>query len=384
MRTITLIGILSILWLPAAAQHKPYTIDASTPEGRLLQVAGQEEDTAKKTELLEDFAARYPKHDGIGWAYAQLLPIYVKAGQLDKALAAGDKVMAVDPDDLETALAALKALEANKDPDNVKKWSGLTSGIARKTISAQKPADVDADEWKQKMDYAKQVDIYCEYALYASALASPNPAKTIELVEALEQRSPQSQYLAQSYGSYFRALLQAKNTEKAVAVSEKLMAAGQADEDMLITVAEYNFNKQQSPDKVIAVSTKAVEVLNAKAAPAGVDPAVWAKAKNAKLGAAHWYAGMTYANQNKFPQADTELRAALPNVEGNDWFKGGALFTLGLANFKMGESAKGGSGSKQILDAYRFSQQSAAIKSPWQALAQKNVAAIRSQYHITR
>lgn len=382
MRTIALIGILSILWLPAAAQRKPYTIDASTPEGRLLQLAGREEDTAKKTALLEDFVAKYPKHDGIGWAYAQLLPIYVKAGQLDKALAAGDKAMAVDPDDLDTALAALKALEANKDPDNVMKWSGITSGIARKTISAQKPADADADEWKQKVDYVKQVDVYCEYALYASALASTNPAKTIELVEALEQRSPQSQYLAQSYGPYFRALLQSKNTEKAVAVGEKLMAAGQADEDMLIFIAEYNFGKQQNPDKVLAVSAKAVELLSAKAAPAGVDPAAWEKARNVKLGAAHWYAGMTYANQNKFSEADTELRAALPHVEGNDWYKGGALFTLGLANFKMGEAAKGEAGSKRIIDAYRFSQQSAAIKSPWQALAQKNVTAIRSQYHI--
>lgn len=384
MRTIAVIGFLLILGLPGAAQHKPYTIDASTPEGRLLQVAGQEEDAAKKTALLEDFVAKYPKHDGTAWAYAQLLPLYVKAGQLDKALAAGDRVMALDPDDLDTALAALKALEANKDPDTVKKWSAITSGIARKTIAAQRPTDADEADWKQRVDYAKQVDVYCEYALYASALASTNPAKVIELVEALEQRNPHSQYLAQSYESYFRALVQSQNTDKAIALAEKQIAAGQADEDMLLAVAQNDFNKQRNPQQVIAVSQKAIEMLGAKAAPAGVDAGAWENARKQKIGYAHWYAGMTYANENKFSEADKELRAALPEISGNDFFKGGALFALGLANYKIGDAAKSGAGSKYILEAYHFSQQSAAIKSPWQALAQKNVTAIRAQYHITK
>jgi tetratricopeptide (TPR) repeat protein len=380
MKLVASIAAFAMLSLPALAQRKQYTIDASTPEGRILQMAGQEEDVAKKTTLLEDFVARYPQHEGFSFACDQLVPIYVKAGQLDKALALADKAIAADPEDLDTAIVSLKGLEANKDPDNVKKWSAITSGIARKTINGQKPADADADEWKQKVDYAKQVDTYCEYALYAAALASQNPVKTGELVEALEQRNPQSQYLGQSYGPYFRALVQSKNTDKAVAVAEKLMAANQADEDMTLMVADYNFNKQQQPDKVIAAAARTVEILNTKAAPAGVDGAAWDKAKNTKIGVAHWYEGMTYANQSKFAQADTELRASLPLIEGNEILKGGALFTLGLANFKMGDTAK--PDTKRIQDALRFSQQSAAIKSPWQPMAAKNVAAIRGKYRM--
>lgn len=374
-------ALLTLGMIPAAAQPK-LTINAETPEGQLLQSIGQEQDAAKKTAMLEDFTAKFPTHEGAPWAYAQLVPIYAKAGAVDKALAAGDKALAAHPDDLDTALATLKALEKDKSPDPVLKWSATTSALARKAIQAPKPADADEAEWKQKVDYARQVDIYCDYTLYAAALASTNPEKTVQLVETLEQRNPESQYLAESYPPYFRALLQSKNTDKAVQLAEKLLAKGQADEDMLITIADYNFNKQQNPDKVIAASTKAVEILDAKPAPAGVDPAAWTKTKNSKLGIAHWYTGMTYANQTKFLQADTELRAALPLLEGNDVLRGGALFTLGLANFKIGQAAKGDTGSKRILDAYRYSQQSAAIKSPWQALAQKNVAAIRTQYHM--
>ncbi|HBY61875.1 MAG TPA: hypothetical protein DEH78_18810, partial [Solibacterales bacterium] len=62
--------------------------------------------------------------------------------------------------------------------------------------------------------------------------------------------------------------------------------------------------------------------------------------------------------------------------------KAAALFNLGLANFRMGEAAKGEAQSQRILDALRFNQQCAAIKSPFQAQAAKNVAAIKSQYRL--
>ncbi|MEO8662643.1 MAG: hypothetical protein ABI693_29555 [Bryobacteraceae bacterium] len=382
MKLIALIGALFIAGIPAAAQHnKLGTVNTETPEGQMLQAIGQENDPAKKTTMLEDFTGKYPKHESAGWANAQLVTLYSKAGQVDKALAAGDRAIASDPDDLDTALVALKALEAGKDPDSIRKWSVITSDAARKVVSGEKPADVEADEWKQRVDYAKQVDTYCDYAFYASALSSTNPVKTIDLFETLEKRSPQSQYVAQTTPVYFRALVQAKQMEKAVALTEKYAAQNQADENMLVTAADYYFTKQNN-DKTIAMALKTIEVLTPKGAPTGVDPAAWEKDKKTKLGAAHWYAGMAYANQSKFQQADTELRAALPNIEGQDYLKGGALFTLGLANFKMGDAAKGDTGSKHVLDAFRFSQQAATIKSPWQPLAAKNVAAIKTQYHL--
>ena len=58
----------------------------------------------------------------------------------------------------------------------------------------------------------------------------------------------------------------------------------------------------------------------------------------------------------------------------------GAYFYLGLANFKMGDSKV--PDEKRILDAVRFNEQCAAIKSPFQAPAQRNIKAIRQQFHI--
>ncbi|HBY61876.1 MAG TPA: hypothetical protein DEH78_18815, partial [Solibacterales bacterium] len=300
----------------AHAQRHKLTINAETPEGQLLQQIGTEEDAAKKLALLEDFAAKFPKHEAAAWVYAQMQPAYVKAGNLDKAVESGEKLLAIDPDDLEIAMGTLKAAEAKKDADLVKKYSDLTAAAAKKTLALPKPADEDdVEEWKQKLDFAKQVDTYSEYALYASALTSANPAKTVELVETLQQRNPNSQYMGQALPPYFRALAQSGNSDKAAEVAEKAMAAGAADEDMLLAIADSNLRKNQNHDKVIATSQKAVELLNAKPKPEGVADADWTKQKNFKLGLAQWMTGMSYSAQSKFVPADTAFRAALPMLD---------------------------------------------------------------------
>ena len=108
---------------PAAAQrHKLTSINAETPEGQLLKQIGAESDTVKKLELLEKFIAQHPKHEASGWVLSQMQAEYMKAGAVDKAIAAGDQLLAVDPDDMDTAYANLKAAEKKQDPDGILKY----------------------------------------------------------------------------------------------------------------------------------------------------------------------------------------------------------------------------------------------------------------------
>ena len=51
------------------------------------------------------------------------------------------------------------------------------------------------------------------------------------------------------------------------------------------------------------------------------------------------------------------------------------LFHLGLANYQMGK----GKNAQQIAEAMKFMQQCAAMKSPFQAQAAKNVAVMRKE-----
>ena len=380
MRLTSILLAILLAAYPLAAQRHKLTINAETPEGQMLQQIGQESDAAKKLGLMEVFIQKHAAHDGAGWVLEQMVTAYLKAGQFDKALATGEKLLGMDPDDVVTAHNALKAAEGKKDPNLIKQWAATTSKLAKKAVAAPKPSDEEEQEaWKANVEYAKQVDTYTEYAQYAAALAATDPNQRIMLYEALQAQNPQSQYVAQLNLPYFLALRQANQNEKAITVAEKVLETDQSSEDMLLAVADSYFNKKGDPNKVIALSTKLVEVMNSKTKPEGVADADWEKRKSLMTGLGHWMAGVTYGNQSKWKEADAELRQALPLVESNDQLKAQALFYLALSNYKMGEPKKD---RKLMAEALRFNVQCAAIKSPFQGQASKNASVIRQQYGL--
>jgi tetratricopeptide (TPR) repeat protein len=364
--------ILALLFASAtvAQRHKLGTVNAETPEGQLLQQIGQMQDEGKKLALMEQFASQAPKHEAIGWVYEQMQSAYLKAGQPEKALEAGEKLFAMDPDDLETAHNNLKAAEAKNDPDLIRKWSGATSQLAQKVVQSPQPKEAaEVDDWKRSVDYARQVDTYTEYSLYAGALKAADPRKRIELGDALAARNPKSQYLPMMAEIRFNSYLQAGDRQKAFAFAEKTLETDQNSEDMLAFVANQYSEKKRNPDKVIAYSAKIVELMNTKPKPQAVSDDDWARKKKSISGLAHFLGGSTLFEQNKLAPADKELRAALPLVEGNDQLKAATLFYAGLTNYQL----------KNMPDALKFNQQCAAIKSPYQAKAAENVKVMRQQ-----
>jgi tetratricopeptide (TPR) repeat protein len=377
MRLFSLAATALLLCATLSAQRQKLNINAETPEGQLLQQIGQENDPSKKLQLMDSFVEKHPQHEGALWVLEQSSAGYLKAGQFDKTIAASEKLLAKDPDDVTTAYNALKASEGKKDPDLVRKWSDTTSAAARKAAAAPKPADADeAESWANAVDYAKQVDVYTEYSLYATGLQVQDPAKKIMLFEALETRNPKSEHLKLFTVPYFLALRQSNQNDKAIAVAEKAIAAGETNEDMLLVIIDSYFNKKQNPDQVVDLGTKLGDLMMAKAKPEGVSEEDWTKRKNLMGGLGYWMAGITQGNQNKFVESDATLRKALPLVEGNDALKAQALFYLGLANYKLGEPKKD---RNYLSEALKFNTQCAAIKSPFQGQATKNAAVIKQQ-----
>jgi hypothetical protein len=274
------------------------------------------------------------------------------------------------------AYQALQASEKKTDYEGIKKWSAATAEAANKVIASPKPTDEDELEaWKRDVDYSQQVIKRTEYSLYAAALQSTDPKATVSLTEELERRNANSEYLPQVASRYFLALRQSGNEAKAFAVAEKVLAKDQSNEDMLVVAASYYMNPNtKDNDKVLAYSTKLVELMTAKPAPEGVPAADWEKKKTSLLGLGHWMQGMTYGGQSKWAQTDRSFRTALPFIQGNNDLLAPAYFFLGLANFRMAEGPKG---NKALMpDARKFSQLCAAIKSPYQGQAQTNIKAM--------
>src|SRR5262249_658308 len=162
----------------------------------------------------------------------------------------------------EAALQNLKAAEAKKDPTLIKKWSATTSSSARKLAATPKPADAGQEEsWKNTVDYAKQVDTYTEYALYAGALSSSDPKNAIDLGETLVTRNPEGEYGTKVRTPLFLAYRQTGASDKAVATAEQVLAKDQSNEDMMLAVADSYLQSKKDPAKVHAYSTKVVEVM---------------------------------------------------------------------------------------------------------------------------
>jgi len=347
-------------------------IDASTAEGKALSEITEQQDAARKQTMLEAFLTTYPKSSQAGWVYGQLQSIYLQEKQYDKVLEAGEKALAGGADSVDLAYNNLKAAEAMNDPDSVAKWSAETSRLARKVEQSTQPLDDDA---KARIDYAKQMDTYSEYSIYATMLKTTDPAKIIALVEPLEQRNPKSEYLSKSYGMYLNALRKTGQNDKAGAAAEKEADRDPNNEDVLLIAADYNMQRQNQ-DKALAYATKLSEVMQAKTKPAELGDADWEKKKETLLGASYWIQGVVYSGQKNYAQADKTLREALPLIKGDSQMLGVGLFHLGVADYELGKSTK----KRALLrDALKFSQQSAAIKSPLQAQALANVKAISRQ-----
>ncbi len=371
-------SLILLIAIAVFAQRHKLTVDTETPEGKILQAIGTEGDAAKKIELLEEFSAKYPDHESAVWAYSQLVTAYAAGNNPAKAMQAGEKLLAKDPDDLVSAVTVLKSLEGTADAASVSKWSAITSRVARAEMEKPKPTDAEqAAEWASSHEYAKQVDAYSDYSLLNQAAKATDPMQAVQLAEELEKRSPESPYLSQAQNAAFASLRKAGRTGEAVALAEKLLVKDPNNEEMLLVAADHAMKAKQN-DKVIEYSNRLVAAMKDKPKPAQMSDEDWEARKNTLIGAGSWMAGVTYATQNKFGPADKSLREALPLV-ADQQMKAAALFHLGVANFRLAEST---GSAPRVKEALAYSQQAAAIPGPYAAGAQKNVTAIRTKYRL--
>ena len=367
----TLIFLLAFSVAALGQRHKIEEVDDSKPEGKLLQQVMQETDAAKKTALMEQFVQQFPKAEGAGWILEQLQAVYVKANDYDKVIASGDRLLALDPEDPESALQNLKAAEARKDFEGIRKWAAVTSVNARKMSAAPQPKSAEqVDSWKQEVAYAKQVDAYTDYAFTARSpnLAIPNSPS----ISARSWTSTirKANICLSTQIALFIAYRQTGANDKALALAEKVLSTDQTNEDMLLVVTDNYLQTRKEPEKVHAYSAKLVDLMAAKPKPEGMSDADWTSRRNTITGVAHYMNGKLYYVEKRYPQADKELRAALPLVGSNQAMKAEVLFELGFSNYKM----------EKPQEAANYYRDCAAMNSPFQADAAKSLQGIKTQF----
>src|ERR1051326_317571 len=105
-------------------------------------------------------------------------------------------------EDLDSSYQNLQEALAKKDPVIAKKLAAQTAELAKQAACETAPQAADEqDGWKKRVAYAREVESYTEYALYAMAVQS-DPAVLIDLMSTLEEQNPKSRYLDRGYGAY--------------------------------------------------------------------------------------------------------------------------------------------------------------------------------------
>jgi tetratricopeptide (TPR) repeat protein len=278
-------------------------------------------------------------------------------------------------DDLEDALKHLKEVEAKNDPALVKKLAVETCALARQVASAPAPeTEIAKDAWSKRAAYAREVEVYTEYSLYATALKGGTDT-TIELIETLEQQNPRSKYLDQAYGAYFVALTKKGAASKVPAVAERALKSFPNNEDALLILADTTMNRGDTT-RALAYAERLVTTLSKHPAPEGMPAVEWERKRSSAMGRARWIAGIIHSQKGQYFEADKDLRVALPLVKGNDAMLASTLFYLGLANYQLAGTLRD---RNQMLEAAKFSDEAAKIKGPLAEQAWRNAQAMRAE-----
>ena len=283
--------------------------------------------------------------------------------------------MAAFPDDLEDAFQRLKEAESKKDAAQVKKLAAEAYALARQEISRPAPTSAEEKEaWTKRVGFARDVQTYAEYALFATAVQAP-PATAVELFSALEEHNPKSKYLDQGYAHYFLALNRSGGSAKIVGIAEKAIANLPDNEGLLAVVADAALNRKQN-DRAGNYAERLLTVLNQRQKPEGMSEADWQRKRSTMLGRGYWIAGVAHHEKNELIEADKDLRAALPLIKGNNAMMQAALFRLGLVNYQLGRAMLN---RARVMEAAKFSDEAAKLPGPYAQDAWRNAGVMRTE-----
>jgi hypothetical protein len=276
-------------------------------------------------------------------------------------------------DELDDTYQSLQDAVAKKDAAQVKKLAVPLFELSRKVIAAPVPTSaIEKEDWPNRVKYAKEIEGYAEYALYATGVQADS-ATMIDLLALLEQQSPKSKYLDQGYQAYLAALHSAGKDDAIPGIAEKAIVNFPNNPDLLYVMAS-NAQAKKQADRAISFANRLVAAANSRQKPEAESAADWERQKSIWLGRGYWISGVLNGEKNLYALSNKSLRAALPYIKGEQGLMGPALFYLAVSNYQLGTMTNN---KKQVLEGAAFSDQCAAIVGPFQDQAYRNSMAMK-------
>jgi tetratricopeptide (TPR) repeat protein len=353
---------------PIAAQRYHISYAPNSQEGLFLQLIEQLDGDAKITQM-EAFLSKYPQHASSAWVLSYLQEYYSDKGDIEKAINAGEKLLALHPEDLEAALLNQKLAVRNGDPALVRKWGEAAKEAARQLAASKGQAVATASNFKDRQEYATGVVANAEYDTYKTAAEADKPELRVRLLEAFLKEYPKSTYVTPAMLTLMNAYRVTGAAQKALDIAEKLLSQDANNESALVTVAQAWLDRRSNYPRVISICNKLIATYSKPPAAGDTD---FEKRKAIFAGAAYQMLGYAYVFQNQFEDADRNLRLGLVFAKGNPQIEAGLLFYIGYSNYYL----------EKYTVAADFFRQCIAIPSPFQDKAQKQIAGMKLERRI--
>jgi tetratricopeptide (TPR) repeat protein len=377
-RDTVFIGLLFVLaWLAlgatpsARAQIGKYVpIPAGSDADHALTEINAATDPAQKLALIDKFAVSIAQGDMAIVADDLYVNYYIAAKNYDKAFEYGDKLFALDPDNLANGVNMVRAAQEKGDTDKLFSYGDKVAGILKRYQDAPTPEGTTSADWdnqkKQTLQNAHDSVIYLQQLIFNGAYQTRDVAKRASLLARFAQMFPDSPYADQAMGVAAASYRQTQNIPKMLEAANAVLAKAPNNVGMLILLADYYSEKGEQLDKAETYAKKAVSVLDTVKKPDGLTDEQWQQQSALQKGLALSALGQVNIEKKNNAQAVDNFKAATPLLkpDANSYARNQYRLGFALLNLKKVPEAKAA-----LADA-------ASVDSAYKALAQEKLKAI--------
>lgn len=332
MKWIILALCLAAVVLAAAPQRHGKVVASGSPDELLLERIENTEGSAQIAEI-EIFLEQHPKHPSTPWLLALMQQTLMDCEEWQRAISAGERLLALFPDDLDAAMLNRQSAEKLQNAQLAVTWARRVEEIARQIQAngIQAPAAEKERILTAARIITENAKSHGVQKAYAEATSSSN-LKSLEEVIANDKDPAR---LAIARARLMQVYRDQGNTSKALHYAEEILKTDPKNTEALLTAAQIYLDRRSNYPAIFAYSKRALDVLGSSKRPDHLTDDQWQRVKASQTGTAHLIQGNAYVSQNAFANADRALRTALLFFQGNDLTRSSILFFIGWSNYYL-------------------------------------------------